>query len=99
MPQLKVVDRIVPDPRSVQRKGDGDAEVLCGPNGARAQFTKTIRIACRGRPATTEANVHPMDKFKMNVRMRTLTLLVLIQYPLRSLETAKCGFHRNGLVI
>jgi hypothetical protein len=35
---------------------------------ARAGGVEAMRIACRGRPAATDVNVHAMGEAKMNIR-------------------------------
>jgi hypothetical protein len=71
MPQLKKVDRVVPDPRCDLRESDGGSDVLCTTRSARAQLREAARIACQGSrgsrdklSATTDVNVHPMGEAK-----------------------------------
>ena len=71
MPQLKKkVDRVVPDPRYGLRESDGGSIFFCATRSARAQFKEATRITCQGRPATTDVNVHPIGKAKMNIQKR-----------------------------
>ena len=65
MLQLKKVDRVVPDPRCGLRESDGGLNVLFVTRSARAQFREAIRIACQGRPATTDVDTRPMGEAKM----------------------------------
>ena len=64
MLQLKMVDRVVTDPCCSLREGYVGSDIICITIVARAQIMESKRIACQGRPATTDEKYHLTGEVK-----------------------------------
>ena len=58
------VDRGVPGPHGGLSEGDGGSDIIRSSIFARAQSMEATRVACQGRPATTDEKFHPIGEAK-----------------------------------